>query len=357
MIGRTFDLATFCTHVRATAKESNALRQDFVRGLKDYYEATYGYDRYGAETIFMVPERMSDPYIFGFACRRVLHDRRISLSAKVATADLAIDMVAYGNDGGIPYAFFGIVAFLAAEGHLSDQEIRYSLVVSAGETGPFKGLEKSEYLRFFRFMLGYERIPPTERLFWSHSLIARHQEGLGIADLINLTLSDEGFVLADRRELCNAWLRFRQPRLLVDVPEANGGFRSAFIAEHMPFWIAHSPSWPLPSMVRLALVWLARLGSDPGTLCEQYIGYSDTFADQVRSGIADIIAEHHGSMATAQVKGIIEQGIGISGSSPVRRKFYGLGTTILGPEYLERATSDSASSVRQWAVRLKQRQV
>ena len=357
MIGRTFDLATLCAHMQATPKESNALRQDFVRGLKDYYEATYGYDRYGAETIFMVPERMSEPYIFGFACRRVLHDRRISSSTKIATAALGLDMVVYGSDGGIPYAFFGIVAFLAAEGHLSAQELRYSLVVSAGETGPFKGLEKSEYLQFFRYMLGYEETPPVERLFWSHSLIARHQEGLGTADLINLTLGDERFALEDRRELCTAWLRFRQPRFPVDVPGANGGFRSAFIAEHMPFWIAHSPSWPLPSMVRLALVWLPRLGSDPAALCEQYIGYSDTFADQIRSAIGDIIAESYGSMTTAQIKSIIEQGIAISGSSPVRRKFYGLGTAILGPEYLERAISDSASSVRQWAVRLKQRQV
>jgi len=52
LIGRTFELADFCARVGATTKESNVLRQDLVRGLKDYYEALYGYDRYGAETIF-----------------------------------------------------------------------------------------------------------------------------------------------------------------------------------------------------------------------------------------------------------------------------------------------------------------
>jgi hypothetical protein len=356
LIGRKFDLAYFCAHVRATPKESNVLRQDLVRGLKDYYEATYGYDRYGAETIFMVPERMSDPYIFGFGCRRILHDRRISLATKVATATLALDMVVYGNDGGIPFAFFGFLAFLAMERRLSEQDLRYGLVVSAGEIAPFRGLEKAEYLDFFRQLLAYEAMPAMERLFWSHSLIARHQDGLGGAELINLVAGDERFATEDRYEVCAAWLRFRQPRLAVSVPIPDGGFRGEFIAEHMPFWIAHSPSWPLPTMVRLALIWLPRLGADPSQLCEEYIAYGDTFSDQVRAAVADIIAEHHASMPNAQVKSVIEKGIAISGSSPIRRKFYQLGTTLFGPEYLERATCDSANSVRQWAARQKQKQ-
>jgi hypothetical protein len=356
LIGRRFDLADFCTRVQATPKESNVLRQDLVRGLKDYYESMYGYDRYGAETIFMVPERMSQPYIFGFACRRILHDRRISRGTKEATAALALDMVIYGNDGGVPFAFFGILAFLAAERRLSEQDLRYGLVVSAGEVAPFRGLEKVEYLEFFRTLLAFEEIPASERMFWSNSLIARHTDGQGGAELVNLLVGDEHFARADRYELCAAWLHFRQPRLQVNVPAANGSFRSEFIAEHMPFWIAHSPSWPLPTMVRLGLIWLARLGADPIQLCEEYITYGDAFSDQIRTSVADIIAEHHASMPDAQVKSVIEKGIAISGSSPIRRKFYGLGTTLFGPEYLERATCDSANSVRQWAAREKQKQ-
>src|SRR5947209_6156122 len=143
-------MADFCTRVGATTKEANVLRQDLVRGLKDYYESLYGYDRYGAETIFMVPERMSQPYIFGFGSRRILHDRRVSLATKLATARLALDMVLYGSDSGIPFGFFGIVAFLATEHQLSEQDLRYALVVSAGEPAPSRGLEKSEYVDFFR---------------------------------------------------------------------------------------------------------------------------------------------------------------------------------------------------------------
>lgn len=356
VIGRKFDLAVFCARVQATPKESNVLRQDLVRGLKDYYEATYGYDRYGAETIFMVPERMSEPYIFGFGCRRIFHDRRISPTTKAATARLALDTVIYGHDGGIPFAFFGILALLATERHLSVHELRYGLVVSAGETAPFRGLEKAEYLDFFRQLLACEAMPPIERLFWSHSLIARHQDGLGEAELINLVVGDERFAIEDRYEVCAAWLRFRQPRLAVSVPITGSGFRAEFIAEHMPFWIAHSPSWPLPTMVRLALTWLPRLGADPTQMCEEYIAYGDTFSDQVRAAVADIMAEHHARMSDAQVKRMIDQGIAISGSSPIRRKFYQLGTTLFGPEYLERATCDSANSVRQWAARQKLKQ-
>jgi hypothetical protein len=357
LIGRTFELADFCARVGATTKESNVLRQDLVRGLKDYYEALYGYDRYGAETIFMIPERMSQPYIFGFGCRRVLHDRRLSSATKVATANLALDMVLYGSDSGIPFTFFGILAFLAAAHRLSEQDLRYALVVSAGEAAPSRGLEKSEYLEFFRHLLHLESMPAVERLFWSHSLIARHQDGPGGAETINLVMSDERFLLEDRFELCAAWLRFRQPRLPVLLPPREGSFRGEFVAEHMPFWIAHSPSWPLPMMVRLGLVWLARLGADPMRLCEEYITYSDSFSDQVRTAVAEIVAEHHAAMPSAGLKGVIEKGIAISGSSPIRRKFYHLGTTLFGPEYLERATSDSSNSVRQWAARQKLKHV
>jgi hypothetical protein len=353
LIGRTFDLADFCARVGATPKESNVLRQDLVRGLKDYYEAVYGYDRYGAETIFMIPERMGQPFIFGFGCRRILHDRRVSSTTKVATATLALDMVLYGSDVGIPFAFFGILAFLAAEQRMSDQDLRYALVISAGEAAPSRGLEKSEYLGFFRHLLAYESMPANERLFWSHSLIARHHDGPGGAETINLMLSDERFAVEDRYEVCSAWLHFRQPRLPVRLPPADASFRGEFIAEHMPFWIAHSPSWPLPMMVRLAFIWLPRLGANPIELCEEYIGYTDSFSDQVRSAIAEVVAEHHASMTGARLKGVIERGIAMSGSSPIRRKFYHLGTTLLGPEYLERATCDSSNTVRQWAARQK----
>lgn len=88
-------------------------------------------------------------------------------------------------------------------------------------------------------------------------------------------------------------------------------------------------------------------------LCEEYIRYTDSFSDQVRTAVAEIVAEHHEAMPSAGLKSLIEQGIAISGSSPIRRKFYHLGTMLFGPEYLERATSDSSNSVRQWAARQK----
>jgi len=73
-----FDFAVFCGSIGSIPKERNPLRQDLVRGLKDYFEATYGYDRYGAETVLLLPERMAQPYIYGYALVRLLHDRRLS---------------------------------------------------------------------------------------------------------------------------------------------------------------------------------------------------------------------------------------------------------------------------------------
>src|SRR5947209_6018542 len=83
-----------------------------------------------------------------------------------------------------------------------------------------------------RRILAYEPMPAIERLFWSHSLINRHQDGPGGAELINLLMGSDNFVTEDRYEVCTAWLHFRQPRLPVSVPTADGTFRGEFIAEH-----------------------------------------------------------------------------------------------------------------------------
>jgi hypothetical protein len=108
-------------------------------------------------------------------------------------------------------------------------------------------------------------------------------------------------------------------------------------------------------MIHLGLVWLARLGGEPLELARSYITYHGSFEDQVHGAVADIIAEHHRAMPEAQVRGLIEQGIAITGSSPTRRRFYRLGTDLVGPEYLSRASTDAAGSVRQWAARQLQK--
>jgi hypothetical protein len=353
---RAFDLASFYARVRASAKERNALRQDLVRALKDYFDTVYGYDRYGAETIFVLSRYLGQPYIFGFATLRILHDRRISDETKIAAAELALEVTEYGADGGLPFGLFGALHFLARHESLSVGALRYGLVASAGEYEPFRGLERAEIVHFFRWMLANEQMPATERTFWGHSLVARHRDQPGASDLIGALLGCEQLAVADRRELCQAWINSRQPRLALEVPEDDAGPWAGFVTEHMPFWIAHAPSWPTTKMIHLGLIWLARLGGDPLELTRTYISYHGSFEDQVHSAVADIIAEHHRIMPEAQVRGLIEQGIAITGSSPTRRRFYRLGTDLFGPEYLTRASADTAGSVRQWAARQLQKQ-
>lgn len=346
---RAFDPAAFYARLEATSKERAALRQDLLRAVKDYHERLYGYDRYGAETVFLIGERMSQPYVFGFALLRILHDRRISFAVKEKAALLTLDVIDYGQDNGLPYGLYAALHFLAAHGRLPLTDLRYGLVATAGESQPFEGLDRPTVAGFFRALLATEEMSRPERLFWAHSLIARHRDGA--ADLINMLLGDTGFSQADRRELCWAWIHFRQPRLAVDVPAPGAGERDRFIDDHLPFWIAHAPSWPSGSMVRLALLWLARLGEDPLMLAETFIAYRDTYADQLHAGVADIIAEQYEVMPEARVRPIVEQGITMSSSIPTRRRFYRLGTDLYGLDYLTRATTDTANSVRQWAAR------
>jgi hypothetical protein len=346
---RAFNLAAFYAHVGAAAKEHHALRQDLVRGLKDYYTAAYGYDRYGAETVLLISDRMGQPYIFGFATTRVLHDRRISDRTKVATALLCLAMIEYGRDRGLPYGLFTAVRFLMSLDELSLRDLRYVLVASAAEYDPFRGSDKPIFLEFFRRLVAEDEMPAAERAFWGHTLVARHQDQPGAADLSDILLGAGAVPAELRRELCQAWINFRQPRLTIDVPASDGDAWDAFILEHMPFWVAHAPSWPSAQMLRRGLIWLARLGADPRELAQTYIGYRDSYAEQAHAAVADILSEHHASMPQAQVERIIEQGIGISGSVPTRRRFYRLGAELFGGGYLERATGDNANSVRQWA--------
>lgn len=355
MVERSFDLAVYCARVGAAPRERGIIRQDIVRGLKDYFEAAYGYDRYGAETIFMVPERLREPYVYGFALLRILHDRRLSEGVKAAAAEVALENIAYGEDHGLPFGLFAALELLAGAGRLPLHTLRYALVASAAEYNPFLGLEKSLFLRFFAWLLSNAEMPGTERLFWAHSLIARHQDQAGSVELIDLMAGNAGLPVASRIELCQAWIHFRQPRLEVEIPAARGTFRDDFVVEHMPFWLAHAPSWPTASMMRLGLIWLARLGQDPLTLVETYVDYRATYADQVHDSVAEIVAEHHATMPEERVRRVVELG-STAGSIPTRRRFYRLGAELFGSTYLEMASNDPANSVRQWAVRQLQKQ-
>lgn len=351
-----FDMASFYAQVRATAKERSALRQDLVRGLKDYYVAVYGYDRYGAETVLHLESRLGQPYIYGYAVIRILQDRRLSESVKEAASQLALDDIRYGSDGGLPFGLYGVLGFLAEHGALAPTDLRFALIASAGEYSPFLGLDKPQMLRFFRWLLRNGDLPMEERLFWAHSLVARHGDGNGAADLIGVILSHPEASIQQIREMCSAWINFRQPRLEIPLPIDGEPPRAKFVTEHMGFWITHSPSWSSASMLKLALLRLADIVDDPLALAREFMGYTGTHAEHAHSAVVDIISRHHQSMPQAALRELVERGISPFYSVSIRRRFYRLGTELLGSEYLNKASSDTASSVRQWAARQLQKQ-
>jgi hypothetical protein len=351
VVGERFDPEAFYALVGATAKERAALRQDLVRGLKEYYETLYGYDRYGAETIFQLEDRMAQPYIFGFGAARILHDRRVSAGTKAAIAERAIAIIRYGTDSGLPYGVFGAIQFLLTVSRLSAVDLRYVLVATAGEYSPFRGMERVTMLDLFRRLVSFEELPAEERAFWAHSLLARHQDDAGAADLCGILLDAADLPESMRGELCLAWLYMRQPRIEVAPPPAGEDERSRFVAEHLPFWIAHVPSWPSNTMVELGLASLPRFGGDPADLIQTYIMYRDGWAEAIHAGVADIIELHGSSISPQVLRSVIERGVSEPSSISSRRRFYRLGSEIFGDEYLQRATHDTAGSVRQWATR------
>jgi hypothetical protein len=346
-----FNLALFYEQVGAVGKERTALRQDLVRGLKDYFEELYGYDKHGGGTIFLLEDRMAQPYVFGFATQRILHDRRISVGTKLGVAALAIEKLTYGTELGNPFGLFSALELLAAHKRLSVSDLRYALVCSAGVYNPFLGTDKRTAVSFFSRLLSNPEMPEGERAFWAHSLAARHQDQPGARELVRMIVEAPNVSGDVRRELCLAWMHMRQPQLNVPPPEVDRTSRDALVAEHMPFWIAHAPSWLSRTMVRLGLASLPKFGADPAELVLQYIGHRNSASDAIHAAVVDILTEHGTGIPLSIVRGVIEQGIQIAGSVSTRRRFYKLGGEILGADYLDRAKQDSASAVRSWAER------
>jgi hypothetical protein len=346
-----FDLEAFYAWVEATARERGVLRQDLVRGLKDYYQSLYGYDRYGAETAFLVAERMIVPYVFGFGVQRILADRRVGIGCKIRTAQRALAVSEYGQDQGVPYGLYAAVLFLATHDALTTEDLRYALTLTGYDDRSFQGMDRHAMASFLEVVLGDERMPPAERAFWAHTLVARHHFDTGADAIINVVLGSQVLGPAFRRELAWAWVHQRQPHLDVPIPESGGSPRGLFVAQHLPFWVAHMPSMATYRMMRLGLVWLSRLGEDPEALAEVFLAENGSYVEQFQYAVADILAEHSGALGAERVQRFVEQGLARASSAPVRRKFYSLGSELLGDEYLARASLDPAGSVRQWASR------
>lgn len=345
-----FDLASFYREVGAPVRERHALRQDLVRGLKDYYQDLYGYDRYGAETVLILPERMGQPRIFGYGARRILADRRISDRTKRATALCVLDQADGSTDMGVPYGLLLTVHHLARLEHLDTTDFRFALLVTAGSGQPYEGMDRVQTRAFFADLISFAGLPPVERLFWLHSLLTRLPDSVLAGEVIGSFMSRDEFASGERRELCWSWVYRRQPRLPVAEPEGETG-RALYNAEHMPFWLAHSPSWPTPVMIREGLIWLARLGEKPLPLVEMALAETQQSADVVHAAAAEILTEHRDTIDPAEVRRLVDVGIAMRGHLVTRRRFYRLGSELYGDSYLQRATQDSAGSVRQWAAR------
>ena len=346
-----FDIESFYARVDATARERSLLRQALVRGLKDWYLHLYGYDRHGAETVFLLPERMGDPHIFGFAMLRILRDRRVSEVTKVRVAEWTLEIAEYESDLGPPFGLVEALLFLTVRELLPAVDLRYALLIAAVHEDPFTGVEATTAREFMQHLVDRGDMPPAERAFWAHTLLIRHREGMRAAPLIDVVLGGESLPGVLRTELCWAWVNARQPHLDVPAPPPDDSYKARFVADHLPFWVTHMRSWPKPPMVRRALLWLSRLGEDPVALAQVFLAASNPPDEQILGAISDIIAEHHTSMPSGTVKELIDEGIRLQGSIPSRRKFYRLGAELFGVEYLEKAADDTAGSVRQWAVR------
>jgi hypothetical protein len=283
-----------------------------------------------------------------------------------------------------------LLGFAASEGKLENEEFVLGMLGLQFEGArPFhrpdwmEAVTKSRLISLAEWIGAKEWMPDEEKLWWIWQL-GRHSESkahLGKA-LLEYWLGRPDVSPEAKVELCRSWLldeqeagrapliwllsdaflagdqeRFRQLMEDADIdPELlPSPFEDEAIEETFDFPFDTRMAFRdfvfmAPTLKRAAIPGLVRY-SDEGfeeianKLWDQTGSY---YTDAINSGIADALEEFQESIQPERIRFWVERGIN-HGRAGTRKRFYALSIEFYGTEYLERALSDNAKSVRTWA--------
>ncbi|MBI3243235.1 MAG: hypothetical protein HYZ49_13175 [Chloroflexi bacterium] len=397
-----FNLNSFFKQLNIPEPERALVADCLARGLEHYYQHIYGYNKYGRRPDFLIPERMHEPYIFGFGAVEVVRLETLSQETRLKITQYAFQQIDANAEYGTPHGLPVMISYLAGLGQLDPASFR-SLMIAADFGGPlFDDWELMEVRRLFEWLIAKADIPEPERLWWLWHLCVNCESTQMCRSLAEVLLTDTKLSKAGKRALCEAWLADAP----VGKPPAQWEAMQALLSGNVDAFTAHAAEAGLPvsgtlptreaieaeydsaldalmadddkafdtptsihlfrkmlvgplglvvltpgALKRAAISALPSLGQSPLKVCQQYLGSArEYYADTINQGVADVIRAYHHKMTGEEIKTLIERGLKV-GAVPTRKTFYQLGADLLGEKFMKRAARDSAKSIREWAAR------
>ena len=344
-----FSLKRFYRKLRIPKNERPLIEEMMAKGLEKYYHDLYGYHKYGKVPVFLIGERLGEPYIFGYAAVRILHHQEISARTKQRVAEYTLAITRPGEEYGLPHGLLAAISYLAAEGHLRGRHLALAIRSLVGERGVFVGSTKEDTAALADGIIADQELPLEERLDLLYFLLARceHTFALG-KEMLGRALETPALAREQKEALCT-WLihgreDLRQEGLSL-MEAMMRGKRPAGFTGLTTALFGLVPNY----LKRAAIVGLARLEGDPTAVARRYLGAGERYdAVPFDQAVADIIETFHEEMRPAEVREMVEQGTHAS-AFQTRLRFYQLGLKLYGPELIRPALEDRSSKVRKWA--------
>lgn len=344
-----FSLKRFYRKLRIPKSERPLIEGMMAKGLEKYYYDLYGYHKYGKEPVFLIGERLGEPYIFGYAAVRILHHQDISARTKQRVAEYTLAITRPGEEYGVPHGLLAAIGYLAAEGRLHGHRLASAIRSLDGEQDIFVGSTKEDTIALTDGIIADRELPVEERLELLYFLLARCEYTFALGkEMLRQALETTALSWEQKRTLCTWLIHGRE-----DLRRAGFSLLEALMRGEGPeaFGRLSGAQFGLVPdyLKRAAIVGLVQVKGDPAAVARRYLGAGGRYdARPFDQAVADIIETFHEEMPPAEAREMVEQGAR-AGAFQTRLRFYQLGLKLYGPEFIRPALEDRSSKVRKWA--------
>lgn len=344
-----FSLKQFYRKLRIPKDERPLIEEMMAKGLEKYYYDLYGYHKYGKEPVFLIGERLGEPYIFGYAAVRILHHQDISARMKQRVAEYTLAITRPGGEYGVPHGLLAAISCLAAGGRLRGHRLALAIRSLDGEQDIFVGSTKEDTIALTDGIIADQELPVEERLELLYFLLARCEYTFALGkEMLGQTLETPALSREQKKTLCTWLIQGREDlrRKGLSLMEAmKRGKRPAGFTGLTTALFGLVPDY----LKRAAIVGLVQVEGDPAAVARRYLGAGGRYdAEPFDRAVADIIETFHEEMHTAEVREMVEQGARAS-AFQTRLRFYKLALKLYGPEFIRPALEDRSSKIRKWA--------
>lgn len=344
-----FSLKRFYRKLRIPKDERPLIEEMMAKGLEEYYYDLYGYHKYGKEPIFLIGERLGEPYIFGYAAVRIIHHQGISAQTKQRVAEYTLAITRPGAEYGVPHGLLAVISYLTARGHLCGPRLASAIRSLGREPDIFVGSTKEDIIALTEGIIADQELPVEERLDLLYFLIVRCEYTFALGkEMLRRALETPALQREQKKTLCTWLIQGR-----ADLRREGFSLLEALMRGEEPMVFgrvtrAHLGLVP-DYLRRAAIVGLAQVEGDPAAVARRYLGTGGRYdAEPFDQAVADIIEAFHKEMPPAEVREMMEQGIQ-AGAFKTRLRFYRVGLKLYGPEFIRPALEDRSSKIRKWA--------